>query len=431
MPTSESADKGHSPKYIAGLALVAAAILVIGVWLKPREPQSPQSDAPPPVSQSETQRLARMAQRRALDTLTEHFTDVAGDLANRVVQVGAGTGSGLLWGNDLVLSTGLETSAPETTVVMTPEGHLLTVTRSVAGPELPFAAYELPGERPPRGEHINEAGRLQPAEWVLAVWHREGDLAFSPGHYLETQHATCGEHAVEKVLTSLALSSEMAGGGLFDLDGALVAVVLPCDEGHAALNPASISRLIQVGRSLEGQLLALYGIRTVPVTETAGAHLGAESGALVSEVWQGRPAARAGLRPGDIIVALGDHPVASPQDLEPLLLPPELGPGIVRARRGRRTLDIDLAAGPDLGGDTAKGEELGLQLEAVPPGLVVGSVSPGSPAHEVGLRAGDRIVRVGERQPKNETELRRALDRGRPVFLELERGPRRLGMLLE
>jgi hypothetical protein len=242
VPTSESAEKRHSPKYIAGLALVAAAILVIGVWLKPREPQSPQSDAPPPVSQSETQRLARMAQRRALDTLTEHFTDVAGDLANRVVQVGAGTGSGLLWGNDLVLSAGLQTSAPESTVVLTPDGHLLTVTRSVAGPELPFAAYELPGERPPRGEHINESGRLQPAEWVLAVWHREGDLAFSPGHYLETQHATCGEHAVEKVLTSLALSSEMAGGGLFDLDGALVAVVLPCDEGHAALNPASISR---------------------------------------------------------------------------------------------------------------------------------------------------------------------------------------------
>ena len=50
MPTSESTENRHSPKYIAGLALAAAAILVVGVLLRPAEPQS---EAPPPVSQSE------------------------------------------------------------------------------------------------------------------------------------------------------------------------------------------------------------------------------------------------------------------------------------------------------------------------------------------------------------------------------------------
>ena len=427
MPTSESTENRHSPKYIAGLALAAAAILVVGVLLRPAEPQS---EAPPPVSQSETQRLARLAQRRALDTMTEHFSDVAGDLASRVVQVGAGTGSGILWGTDLVLSTGLDTPAPESTVVLSPDGHLLTVTRSVAGPELPFAAYELPGETPSRANPIGAARLLDPAEWVLAVWHREGELAFSPGHYLETQATSCGEHAVEEVLTSLALSSEMAGGGLFDLDGALVAMILPCGEGHAALSPPSISRLIRVGRSLEGQLLALYGMRTVPVTEAAGSHLGVESGALVSEVWKGRPAARAGLRPGDVIEGLGEHPVGSPQDLQPLLLPPELGPGVVRARRGRRTVEIDLSAGSTSENGGAGNEDHGVQLEPAGAGLVIGSVSPGSRGEAAGLRAGDRIVRVDDREPRNEADLRRALAR-RPVFVELERGARRLGMLLE
>ena len=428
MPTSASTENRHSPKYIAGLALVAAAILVVGVLLKPRP--EPQAEAPPPMSQSETQRLARLAQRRALDTMTEHFSDVAGDLASRVVQVGAGTGSGILWGTDRVLSTGLDTPAPESTVVLTPDGHLLTVTRSVAGPELPFAAYELPGETPPRGEPTGEARLLEPAEWVLAVWHREGDLAFSPGHYLEMRATSCGEHEVEEVLTSLALSSEMAGGGLFDLDGALVAVILPCGDGHAALSPRSVSRLIRVGRSLEGQLLALYGMRTVSVTNAAAAHFGVESGALVSEVWKGRPAAEAGLRPGDVIEALGEHPVDSPQDLQPLLLPPELGPGVVRARRGRRTVDIDLTAGPTPGTDASGNEAHGVQLESLAPGLVVGSVSLGSRGEAAGLRAGDRIVRVDDREPRNEADLRRALAR-RPIFVELERGARRLGMLLE
>ena len=103
MPTPESSGNRHSPKYIAGLALAAAAILVVGLLLKPRQPTS---QAPPPPSQVEMQRLARLAQRRSLDTMTEYFSDVAGDLAHRVVQVGAGTGSGILWENDLVLTAG-------------------------------------------------------------------------------------------------------------------------------------------------------------------------------------------------------------------------------------------------------------------------------------------------------------------------------------
>jgi S1-C subfamily serine protease len=376
------------------------------------------------------QRLARMAQRRALDTMTEHFSEVVGGLASRVLQVGAGTGSGILWDPRLVLTVGRGMHAPESTVVLTPAGHLLTATRTVAGPQLPVVAYELPGETPRVSDHIAEAGTLEPAEWVLAVWHREGDLAFSPGHYVETRPTTCGELAVDEILTSLALSSEMAGGGLFDLDGALVAVILPCGEGHAALSPPSVSRLIRAGRSLEGQLLALYGMRTAPVTEGLRSHFAVEGGALVSEIWSGHLAAEAGLRPGDVIVGLGEHEVSSPQDLQPLLLPPELGMRLVRARRGRRTVEVDLSArsGPPA---TPEAGDHGVQLASGPVGFPIGPVSPGSRADEAGLRGGDRIVRVDDVEPRSAAELRRALARRRPVFLELERGQRRRGMLLE
>ncbi len=426
MPTPESSGNRHSPKYIAGLAVAAAAILVVGLLLKPRKPTS---QAPPPPSQVEMQRLARLAQRRSLDTMTEYFSDVAGDLAHRVVQLGAGTGSGILWESDLVLAAGQGAPAPESTVVMMPGDHLLTVTRSVAGPQLPLVAYQLPGESPRGAEHIVEAGTLAAAEWVLAIWHREGDLAFSPGHYLETRSGRCGELSVEEVHTSLALTSEMAGGGLFDLDGALVAVVLPCGDGYSALHPTTVARLVSMGSSLDGQLLALYGMRTLPVGEVAAGHLGVEGGALVSEVWTGEAAADAGLRPGDVIVGLGEHPVSSPRDLQPLLLPPELGPGLVQVHRGKRKIEVDLAAGP--GAPPVAEDDHGVRLESISGGFVVGSVSPGSAGDTAGLRRGDRIVRVDDSVPKNPAELRRALARGRPVFVELERGGRRLGMLLE
>jgi serine protease Do len=427
LSTPASNEKRHNPKYIAGLALASAAILIVGFLLKPRKPTS---EAPPPLSQTEMQRLARMAQRRALDNMTGHFSEVAGGLASRVLQVGAGTGSGILWDPRLVLSAGRGLHTPESTVVMTPAGHLLTATRIVAGPQLPLAAYEPPGETPPVSNHIVEAGTLEPAEWVLAVWHREGDLAFSPGHYLETRPTTCGDFAVDEILTSLALSSEMAGGGLFDLDGALVAVILACGEGHAALSPPSVARLIRAGRSLEGQLLALYGMRTAPMTEGLQSHFGVEGGVLVSEVWSGHLAAEVGLRPGDVIVGLGDHDVGSPQDLQPLLLPPELGMHIVRARRGRRTVEVDLSAGTGPPA-ASEGEDHGVRLAPGPAGLSIGSVAPGSRADEAGLRTGDQIVRVDDVEPRSAAELRRVLARRRPAFVEIERGGRRLGLLLE
>jgi S1-C subfamily serine protease len=425
LTTSASSDGRQNPKYIAGLALAAAAILLVGFLLKPRKPQS---EAKPTLSQTEMQRLARLAQRRSLDTMTEHFAAVVADLASRVVQVGAGTGSGILWESDLVVTAGVP--APESTVVMTPAGHLLTVTRLVAGPQLPLVAYQFPGETRLPTTGMMNTDELDPAEWVLAVWHQEGDLGFSPGHYTETRQTRCGELPAEEVRTSLALSAEMAGGGLFDLDGALMAVILPCGAGYTALSPSSVSRLIRLGRSLEGQILALDGMRTAPLTEAGRSHFGVQEGALVTEVWKGHPAARAGLRPGDVIVGLGEHPVASPEDLEPLLLPAELGVSVVRVRRGQRTVDIDLPPGSGSREGSEDGAH-GVLLDSAAPGFVVGSISPGSPADEAGLLPGDRILRVDDRQPRSPAELRRLLDRPRSMFVELERGERQLGLLLE
>ncbi len=428
MPKTASDANGHSPRYIAGLALAAAAILVVGFLLKPRKPQS---EAPPPLSQTEMRRLARLAQRRSLDTMTEHFAAVAGGLASRVVQVGAGTGSGILWDPELVLAAGRGAPAPESTVVLTPAGHLLTAIRVVGGPQLPLVAYQLPGETQLPTADIEEADALGRAEWVLAVWHQEGDLAFAPGHHLEARLTSCDELVVEEILSTVALSPEMAGGGVFDLDGVLVAVILPCGEGHAALSLPSVSRLISMGRSLEGQLLALYGMQTVPVTEAAGRHFDVEEGALVSEVWKGHLAAEAGLRPGDVIVGLGEHPVGSPHDLQPLLLPPELGTRLVGARRGRRTVEIDLSPRSAVPAAAGKDDDHGVRLATGPVGFPIGSVSPGSRGEEAGLRTGDRIVRVDDVEPRNAAELRRVLARRRPAFVELERGRRRLGMLLQ
>jgi S1-C subfamily serine protease len=193
------------------------------------------------------------------------------------------------------------------------------------------------------------------------------------------------------------------------------------------LSPDSVAGLIEEGRRFEGQMLAEYGMRTAALDDRAREHLGLEGGALVTEVWNGHLGARSGLRPGDVIVGLGEQDVTSPLDLQPLLLPPELGHRLVRVRRGRKTEEVDLLPPATEAGSAG---DHGIGLEPPRVGFTVGSVAAGSCGSDAGLRAGDRIVRVGDVEPRDAAQLRRALGR-RPVLVEVERGQRRLAMLLQ
>lgn len=92
-------------------------------------------------------------------------------------------------------------------------------------------------------------------------------------------------------------------------------------------------------------------------------------------------------------------------------------------------MELDLSPTSVETANAARSEDHGIGLEPARGGFTIGSVAAGSCGADAGLRAGDRIVRVGNVEPRDVAELRRALAR-RPVFLEIERGQRRLGKLL-
>jgi serine protease Do len=427
METPPAPESRHSPRYIAGLALAAAAILVVGSLLRPRKPAS---EAVPSLSPTETQRLQRLAQRQALETMAEHFALVAGDVAPRVVQLGAVGDSGVVWSADLVVTSARTGLLPESSEVTTPAGQSLSASRVVAGPQLPLAAYRVSGLSEPPARTAGSAPA--PGEWVLAVWRRNGDHAFVPGHYLESEMTICGERVAEEVFSSLSLSAEMAGGGLFDLDGSLLAVILRCGGRYAALAPDSVSRLLAEGRSFEGQLVAREGLRVAALDEGTRRHLRTESGALVAEVWEGYPAAAAGLRPGDVIQALDDVAVVAPDDLQPMVATRTEPGWTLRVRRGGQTIAVTLGASPPPTPPRGEeGEGSGVRLMSPSRGYPIESVLPGSRGDEAGIRPGDRVLQIDRVPPRSAADVRRALAGRAPVFLELERGQHRLGVLLD
>ncbi len=161
---------------------------------------------------------------------------------------------------------------------------------------------------------------------------------------------------------------------------------------------------------------------------------GSDAGLVVSDVFAGSPAARAGLRTGDRIESVAGSSVASFADLETALSAQAAGDTVrVRLARGgeTKTLELTLGRRPDDAGRESlpdafedvvdepliQLEELladdrgymGVYLAGSERGVRIDDVVSGGPADRAGLRAGDVLVRLGGRRVATEAEVHEAL----------------------
>lgn len=416
-------------RYIVTLATVAAGILILGSLLRPRETTTDVPIRRP--SQAELSRLARLAQRRSLDSMTEYFSAVAGDVESSVVELPNLRRSGLVWEPGLVLTARTERRFPYATTVSTPAGDVGVAAVS-AGPHLPVAALRMSSIEGIRIPRKRPAGMLNQGEWTVAVWRQDRQANFTPAHFLGTAPVRCGEHTVDELLSSVTWTHDMAGGGLFDLDGNLVAIIVQCDRGFSAISTGDVAALLSIGQSLEGQLLNRFGLRSSVLTESEARHVGLSHGVVIREIWKGYPADGVGLAPGDVLFALGANPIDNPDDLEPLATTDATIFDMTVYRNGT-LLDIQLSTQTPLvaPSDTLSPAE-GLDWETPPGGLTVDTVAPDSQANAAGISAGDRLLRINGVEVQEPDQVRDVLspDRETSVFVELERDGRRWVVLL-
>ena len=171
-------------------------------------------------------------------------------------------------------------------------------------------------------------------------------------------------------------------------------------------------------------------------------------GVVIVEVLEDTPAARAGLRNGDLVVAFEDRPVTETRLLQRLIAaaPTDRESRLTVLRPdGRRPVPIRLVAMPRavVGERVAaefgfvvrdperEGEGPGRRLAAAATAIAV--VLRGSPAERAGLEVGDVIAEVNEQAVLTRDAAREALaDAGaeRPLRLSVRRGDRRLSVTL-
>ena len=195
-----------------------------------------------------------------------------------------------------------------------------------------------------------------------------------------------------------------------------------------------VPQLAQHGRVVRGWL----GVTIQPMTTELAKSFGVAhaDGVLVANVQEGSPAAKAGVKPGDIIVDFDGQKVGRTTDLSRLVAATPVGKDVrvTVLREGKavplnahiaRMDDKDTAAVADAGDRTGK-PQLGVSVEPVTPelakqfgvgearGVVVREVKDGSPAADAGIRAGDVITEINRKPIKGVEDLRKALDAHKP-----------------
>ncbi len=409
-------------KYVALLAVAAGMILVFGTLARP---DNSRDDARPVSSPAELMRLQRMTQRRNVQEMAAFFSEVAANASRHLTWVVGNRSTAIVWDNDgtLVTAAGKE-DFPAVTLVRTAEQVEVEGRRAVASPLFPIVSLRVGA-----GDAFQPVRRVGPevllaGDWLVAVARRDdGSYTFAPGIYGGSSPAVCGELSFREITYNASLGETMLGGGLFDLDGYLLGVVVRCEGRLTVMASADIPETLEQAAAFGAQLTARYGFRVDPPAIRKDGERPAE-GVEVREVWVGKAADRAGIRPGDRLTALDGGKVEQVDDLLPLVLPVARETIELQGQRGSRVVNFILSARGGAVLPSAARLGLGLGFRTPRRGITVDIVAPGSPAEQAGLRAGDVVLWVNDREPVNTATLRRLLSprpgRTRRVIAERE-----------
>ncbi|MEV6942182.1 trypsin-like peptidase domain-containing protein [Streptomyces sp. NPDC051172] len=303
-------------------------------------------------------------EQAALDSYSQIVTSVAAELTPKVAALNVahrrsrgrfvmGTGSAVVFTDDGFLLTNAHVVGhSDAGTAHFADGTTTPFHVIGADPLSDLAVVRADGPTPPP-VRLGEADALRVGQLVVAVGNPLGltgsvtaGVVSALGRSLPASAGRATRVIDDVVQTDATLHPGSSGGALATADGSVVGInTAIADVGLGLAIPVNgtsrriIATLLSDGR-VRRACLGLAGI-PAPLPPLLRARTGRRTGLRIVEVVPASPAARAGLRDGDLLLTAHGEPVTSAQALQRLMLEDAIGhPLALTALRGDALVDV-------------------------------------------------------------------------------------------
>ncbi|WP_353217413.1 Do family serine endopeptidase [Sandarakinorhabdus sp.] len=319
--------------------------------------------------------------------------------------------------------------------------------------------------------------QIRVGEWAIAIGNPFGLGGTVTAGIVSALHRDIGSGQYDRYIqTDASINQGNSGGPLFDLNGNVIGIntaIFSPTGGNVGLGfaiPAELAKPVVEQLKASGGVKRGYmgvAIQRLSPDIADGLGLPKDKGEIVANVEPNGPAARAGIRQGDVLLSVSGREVDYDNSLSYLVATTPINTtvpivllrdgkrltvtatiaqrpaeSVVNARAGLPTEEDETPAADDVkvpGIEAAKAS-LGITLQPLTPvlrqqlrldekvqGVVVAGISPSSDAATKGLQRGDVIVKIGQKPVTSPAEAAAAVEAERKagrdtVLMLVQRG---------
>ena len=296
---------------------------------------------------------------------------------------------------------------------------------------------------------IGDSEKVRVGEWVIAIGNPFGLEATVTAGIVSAKGRVIGAGPYDNFIqTDASINPGNSGGPLFNMEGKVIGIntaIVAQGQGIGFAIPINMAKSILADLKTKGKVTRGWlGISVQDISDDIAKNLNHKnkSGALVSDVFKGDPADKAGIKVGDIIIEINGKPVKNTHDLLLTIASLHVGQKMnIKAIRDGKEMTFQVIVAERKENVTAAAERsgkghFGITAQEITPemarqsgisreGVFITEVQGGSPADEVGLQPQDIIVQVNRVKISSMKDFNREITKAagkKSVTLLIKRG---------
>ncbi len=288
---------------------------------------------------------------------------------------------------------------------------------------------------------LGDSGKIQVGEWAVAIGSPFGlEETVTVGVISAKGRSGLGTGNYEDFLqTDASINPGNSGGPLVNINGEVIGInsmIIQPGQGIGFAIPINLAKAIMLELIKTGKVIRPWvgiGLQDITSDLMKFFNLKEKEGALISQVYAGSPAEKAGLKVGDVVTEVDGVKIKNSQDVVREVLKKKVGQKVnfVVLREGKRLeISVTTAQMPEKIGKRGPAkpakEWFGLKISNVTPeiakqlglakteGVAIVGVQPNSAAQAAGLKPGDIILEVNHQKIFNEEDYSAAIEKAKP-----------------